>query len=396
MAEANRYHVGFVLYNPENKKELISVQSDKYFTPASNTKILTLYAGAITLGDSIPAFSYSTSESSIQIWPTGDPGFLYHTLPESSVQQFLASHDTVKISSAYYHEDRFGPGWSWEDYAYSYSPERSVFPVYGNVVRFEKDSLTNDIFQSPTVFSDSLIVNEGETFSIKREEYNNNFHVALGECDDCERVRPFHLSDPTLVNILQDTLKNNVVINQLSKSMNTKMYYSLSADSVYKHMMQESDNFIAEQLLLVVSGILTDTLQSQIAIDTIQHALNAFLPDTMNWVDGSGLSRYNLFTPRSIVRLWEELIRLFGQERLMNIVAIGGEAGTIKNLYKAESPYIYGKTGTLSNNHNLSGLLKTKSGKILLFSYMNNNYPGSSGPIKTEMERILYKIYEKY
>ena len=174
------------------------------------------------------------------------------------------------------------------------------------------------------------------------------------------------------------------------------MHFSLPVDSVYKHMMQESDNFIAEQLLLVVSGVLTDTLQSQIAIDTIQNSLNTFLPDTMNWVDGSGLSRYNLFTPRSLVKLWEELINLLGQERLMEIVAIGGEAGTIKNLYAAESPYIYGKTGTLRNNHNLSGLLKTKSGKVLLFSFMNNNYPGSSGPIKEEMERILYQIHEKY
>lgn len=396
VAEANQYHVGFVLYDPEKKKELISVQADKYFTPASNTKIITLYASAITLGDSIPAFAYTKSGSTIQIWPTGDPSFLYHTLPESQVQRFLTSADTVKVSTAYFHEDRFGPGWSWEDYAYAYSPERSVMPIYGNVVVFEKDSLTNNIEQNPTLFSDSLIVEKEESFSVKREEFNNIFHITLGDCEDCERIRPFHLTDQTLINLLQDTLKNTVVLNKEPRNAGAEYLYSLPVDSVYKHMMQESDNFIAEQLLLVVSGILTDTLRSRIAIDTIQHSLNAFLPDPMNWVDGSGLSRYNLFTPRSLVKLWEELIHLFGQERLMEIVAVGGQAGTIKNLYEADSPYIYGKTGTLRNNHNLSGLLKTKSGKLLLFSYMNNNYPNSSGPIKQEMERILYEIHEKY
>ena len=120
------------------------------------------------------------------------------------------------------------------------------------------------------------------------------------------------------------------------------------------------------------------------------------MPDDPQWVDGAGLSRYNLFTPRSIVWLWAQLLDKYGPEKLFPLLATGGVNGTIKNYYKAEDAYIYGKTGPLSNNHALSGYLLTKSGKTLIFSFMNNNYPGESYPVKKRMEKILWEVRENY
>jgi len=94
--------------------------------------------------------------------------------------------------------------------------------------------------------------------------------------------------------------------------------------------------------------------------------------------------------------LWQKLLEDFGRERLLQLISVGGESGTIKDWYIADQPYIYGKTGTLRHNHNLSGMLIAKSGRLLLFSYMNNHYQSSSSVIKEEMEKVLFKIYEKY
>jgi D-alanyl-D-alanine carboxypeptidase/D-alanyl-D-alanine-endopeptidase (penicillin-binding protein 4) len=200
-----------------------------------------------------------------------------------------------------------------------------------------------------------------------------------------------------LARIYSDTLHLPVSIStELERSPLAKLLYGLPQDSVFKVMMQESDNFLAEQLLLQVSAALTDTLNSTMGIDSLQHHLSKFLPDSVIWVDGSGLSRYNMTTPRNIVMLWNELIKMFGQERLMKIISIGGVAGTIENWYAEEQPYIYGKTGTLRHNHVLSGMLITKSGRLLLFSYMNNHYQSSSSVVKQNMEQVLHKIYEKY
>jgi D-alanyl-D-alanine carboxypeptidase/D-alanyl-D-alanine-endopeptidase (penicillin-binding protein 4) len=47
-------HVGFALYDLSSKKYLIDYQSDKYFTPASNTKIFTFYTSLMMLGTPLP------------------------------------------------------------------------------------------------------------------------------------------------------------------------------------------------------------------------------------------------------------------------------------------------------------------------------------------------------
>jgi D-alanyl-D-alanine carboxypeptidase/D-alanyl-D-alanine-endopeptidase (penicillin-binding protein 4) len=78
------------------------------------------------------------------------------------------------------------------------------------------------------------------------------------------------------------------------------------------------------------------------------------------------------------------------------MIANGGGRGTLKYYYRSDKPFIFGKTGTLSNNNSLSGFLRTRKGRLLIFSMMHNNYPNSSTPVKRRMEQILTEIHEKY
>jgi D-alanyl-D-alanine carboxypeptidase/D-alanyl-D-alanine-endopeptidase (penicillin-binding protein 4) len=96
------------------------------------------------------------------------------------------------------------------------------------------------------------------------------------------------------------------------------------------------------------------------------------------------------------VKLWEKIYEKIPESRLLPLLATGGKSGTIKDHYKAEKPFIFGKTGSLSNNHCLSGFLFTKKGHLLIFSFMNNNFVTPTSEVREVMQSILKEVYEKY
>jgi D-alanyl-D-alanine carboxypeptidase/D-alanyl-D-alanine-endopeptidase (penicillin-binding protein 4) len=389
-------YTGFVLYDPEEQKTIYSFNGDRYFTPGSNTKIFTFYTCLNLLRDSVPALRYMQVKDSLIFWGTGDPTLLYkNVLPSDKVYNFLKrSKKKLYFSNSNFNTSHFGEGWAWDDYNDYYSTERSPLPIYGNIFWME-------INGGKSVLKPKFFKKFGTTGpkkyrpKIERKIENNEFTFYPGRKADTLDI-PFHVDAELIANLLADTLNRSVKWINRPMPTNAQVLYSVTPDSLYKVMMQESDNFIAEQLLLVCAGIVSDTLQPEIAID---YALKNFMmdfPDKPLWVDGSGLSRYNLFTPRTIAQLWDKIYKLAPRERLFPLLATGGVSGTIKNWYRGEQPFIFGKTGTLSNNHCLSGFLVAKSGKVLIFSFMNNNYVATTTAIRTEMQLILKDIYEKY
>jgi D-alanyl-D-alanine carboxypeptidase/D-alanyl-D-alanine-endopeptidase (penicillin-binding protein 4) len=391
---------GLVVFDPEENKMIYERYSNKYFTPASNIKLLTFYAGLKILGDSIPALKYVVKNDSLIFWGTGDPSFLYPDLPESMVYQFLKNRkEKLYYLPPVFTEAHFGPGWAWDDYNSYYSVERSAFPIYGNYVKFDFLPGLGTPNSSPSFFEDNLVIEPDASQEIIRDPAANIFrHKTFIENKGFSQIVPFIYSPELFVKLMADTLKKPVeIIRQKTEGFSEiKTIYSLPADSLYKTMLQQSDNFIAEQILFMVSGKISDSLKTNLAIDHIKDNFLKDLPNEPFWVDGSGLSRYNLVTPRSMVKLLEKISREVPQKRLFKLLATGGKSGTIRNSYVAEEPYIFAKTGSLRNNHNLSGYLKARSGKVLIFSFMNNNYTVPSSEIKKQMELILRKIYEKY
>ncbi|MBL6447418.1 D-alanyl-D-alanine carboxypeptidase [Fulvivirga sp. 29W222] len=392
-----QHHSGLVIYDIESGDYILDYHGDKYFTPASNTKILTLLASLKTLGDSIPGLYYLESGDSLIFWGTGDPSLLNANLPEGPVFKFLNNTDKqLYFSSSNYFDEHFGPGWAWDDYLYTFSAEKSPLPIYGNLFTVSKSNKDTHLKLEQPFFKQFFWLGDTvrtENVLLRDISSNNTFYFPSSVESGFNEQIPFHYSDYFLASALADTLNQKVNLVSYSLPDNYKTIYSIPSDSAYKVMMQESDNFIAEQLMLINAGILTDSLNTERAIDySVNHYLQQ-IPDEPVWVDASGLSRYNLFTPRSMVWVWNELYKNYNPDRLFALLSVGGQFGTLKKYYKNATPYIFGKTGTLSNNHNISGFLKTKKGKLYIFAFMNNNYPTKAAVIKKEMERILYKVY---
>lgn len=382
---------GFVLYDPLSGKYLKTKNADLHFTPASNTKILTTYACLTSLPDSIPSFLVQQMADTIRLEPMGDPTFLHTDFPNQPVINRL-KNKPIEIHLPDNKLTPFGPGWAWDDYQYSYQTERSWMPIYGNEVRiFNRDTLS----VVPAFFEDyiSLFVGEKPGSLVYRERKFNLFNIWMEyDTSSFERKIPFDYSDELLARLLSDTTNAPVSFSKAPLSNYTTLYNEALVPALTL-MMQRSDNFLSEQLLITAARYSEYNNPDAFR----NHLLSKWhLSSPIQWVDGSGLSRYNLFTPRALVEI---LALIYGQlswNEITMIFPTGGVSGTLKNWYPGNPPYVFAKTGTLSNNHCLSGYIKTNSGRILIFSFMNNNYLSPVSDLKREMQRVLEAVRDAY
>ena len=392
----SQQHTGISIQKLGEKKELAAYQSTKYYNPASNTKLFSYYAGLCALGDSIPGLEYLEWGELLIIRGTGDPSFLHPDLPHSKVYDFLKSRKEPIFFTPYNFENkRFGPGWAWEDYNDYYQPEVSPMPVYGNIARFSGGGSQG--FQVSPSFWNNAAMLDTTASGIERDEFKNVFHhsklaVPQGLIQDV----PVHMTNALTVQLLSDTLKREVKLINIPLEIELQKINSIPSDSLYKRMMQTSDNMLAEQLMLLYASANGLPLNTEKAIaHAIKHHMSD-LPDRLVWKDGSGLSRYNLFTPRTITALLQKIYQKVPQEKLFQILPTGGKSGTLNNFFKSEKPFVFAKTGSFSNNYCLSGYLITKKGKTMVFSFMNNNFTRPSSEVRKEVERILTGLHAKF
>ncbi len=392
----SQHHVGISVYDPARKKTLAAYQDDHYFTPASNTKLFSFYAGLSVLGDSVPGLEYQLRDSTLFFRGTGDPSLFHPDLPPSAVVDFLNNRkEKLVFSGKNFETTAFGPGWAWSDYSDYYQAERSPLPVYGNIARFTSPSGLYVRVQ-PEFWQDSVSL-DTTISGIDRVQHSNQFRRSLNALPaGLEQDVPFRTSDALTTQLLTKALNKEVVVNNEAMLPPFQKVYSIPSDSLYRRMMQVSDNMMAEQLMLLYASANGLPLDTKKAIAHAQENLLADLPDLPIWRDGSGLSRYNLFTPRSIVALLDKIHKKMPQERLFMILPAGGHSGTLRNMFKGKDSFVFAKTGSLSNVFCLSGYLITKKGKLLYFSFMNNNYTKTTAQIRQEVARILTGLHDKY
>ena len=391
-----QHHVGISVYDPAKQKTLASYQDDHYFTPASNTKLFSFYAALTALGDSLPGLEYQLQDSVLIFRGTGDPSLLHPDLPTSAVVDFLKNRkEKLLLSMARTDNPIYGPGWSWDDYNDYYQAERSPLPVYGNIARFTSPSGLYLRVQ-PEFWQDSLDL-DTTVVGLVRDRYRNHFRRSLHALPiGLEQDIPVRTSNQLTAALLSYGLEKKVTLTDEEFSSPWKTVHSIPADSLYRRMMQVSDNMMAEQTMLLYAAAHGLPLNTTQAIEHAQLSILADLPDRALWRDGSGLSRYNLFTPRTMIALLGKIAKKIPQDRLFNILPAGGASGTLRNMFKEQEAFVHAKTGSLSNVYCLSGYLITRKGRLLYFSFMNNNFARPTSEIRTEVARVLTGLHDRY
>jgi D-alanyl-D-alanine carboxypeptidase/D-alanyl-D-alanine-endopeptidase (penicillin-binding protein 4) len=390
-------HVGISLYDPATQQYLYNYQGDKFFVPASNTKLFACYAAIKNLGDSLVGLRYvDKGNGTIEAEGNGDASFLMGDFKNHPVYDFLKKQKRVLLTDANWRDNGLGAGWAWDDFNSDYMAERSAMPIYGNLVKFTSAGglkAMPSYFQKPM---GELPVNG--SFNVRREFGTNHFFTRPGTTKFTSADIPFYTAgNEVLLQLLSDTLKTKVelVHTKLDRTPDVVKIYSQPTDSLLKIMMHRSDNFFAEQTLLMISNEKLGMMNNNRIIDTLLKTDFAGLPQKPKWVDGSGLSRYNLFTPQDFVWVLTQMKNEFKWERIQAILPTGGE-GTLSSYYKNYAGKIYAKTGSLSNHLALSGYITTKKGRQLIFSVLVNAEMVPAANIRKGVEKFLTGLMEKF
>lgn len=393
---------GFLLADATTGEELFALRPDNYFTPASNTKLFTFFLSRHVLSSSCPALVYKEEGDRLHLWGTGHP-LLLHPLFDSFdiVLPWLVAQDKILILNSPPKEaiTRYGLGWSWDDFNDGYVYERSLFPVYGNSLHLSKDRADEAIRIRPA----GIQLTTGQTGIelLSRAEASNSFVAAprLFQQETLDLRRPLVVSPALSASLLSQALDKIVLSDTLArpaKEEAIRLEIPL-ADTLYRRLMDNSDNFIAEQLLVLSA---TAKYGRPDLNQLFAYARDTLLADLQltkrQWVDGSGLSRYNQFSPRQLSLLMQAILKAEDIDTLKSLLASGTSKGTLSGRFITDEgkPYLWAKTGSLRNVLCLSGFVETESGRRLVFSFLHNNYPGRSSDHYTAMEQAMQWIYE--
>ncbi len=165
---------------------------------------------------------------------------------------------------------------------------------------------------------------------------------------------------------------------------------------ISKALLEPSQNWITEQVMRSMSAG-DEPLASRVAaLDSIEAVLEREAGvDTLDLYlqDGSGLSAYNLVTPRAISGVLARMLRTpyAGQWRDA-LAAPGEDDSTLEYRLDELEGRIEAKTGTISNVNSLSGYVLDDAGRTMIFSILTNGSGLPSSRVRAAIDDVVRAI----
>jgi D-alanyl-D-alanine carboxypeptidase/D-alanyl-D-alanine-endopeptidase (penicillin-binding protein 4) len=448
---------GLLVVDAQTGETLFEKNADGYFVPASNMKLFTTALALAKLG---PDYKFHTTletrgtispggilSGDVVLVGRGDPNLSNRKFPYELKEEFdgppekalleladaLVARGVKEISGdvigddSYFPRERYPNGWEIDDMVWEYGAaisaivvddntvavtlipgEKTGDPVQASVAPLTPDfALQNDVITSASeVKSDLTLTREpGASLVVVRgtlpaKSAPRKLVLAIEEPAQhaasllaallAERgvklngkVRAVHVpeADVTPRTVLAEhvsvPLGDSVkLVNKISQNLHTEMLLRTAA-------RQNSLWSTPEEMLKTPEGF---------------YAAAGIAPDDVIQTDGSGLSRHDLVTPRSIVTL---LKYAQGQTWFAPYYAslpVAGIDGSLQDRMKGTvaAGRIHAKTGSVEHVRTLSGFAETPSGRRLIFSFLSNNQGGKSHEAADALNGFCVAMIEEF
>ncbi len=349
--------IGIKVVAVETGEMIYAKNAQKLHHPASTTKLFTAATALAKLGSEFRFTTalYTDAEkgaqtiNSIYLKGCGDPILktedVVNLVVKVAESGILSIAGDIIVDESYFDTVREGPGWMWDDRPYLISALsiRSLEP-------------------DPKTASRAIACGQLLKKTLEEKGVKVSGQVIVGIVPSDFRILAIHESLP-LADIV--TLMN-----------------------------KPSDNWIAEMLFKTLGAEVKGEPGSW---QKGREAISAYLveilgqPSVHRFVDGSGLSRYNLVSAELLTQL---LVGMYHDFELMpeftSSLPIAGVDGTLRSrmrgMYAAKT--LRAKTGTLSGVSALAGYTRSADGEVLAFGILISHYVGSAVAARGVQDRI--------
>ncbi|CAN5807705.1 D-alanyl-D-alanine carboxypeptidase/D-alanyl-D-alanine-endopeptidase [soil metagenome] len=435
---------GFCVMTADSGKLIASHNMQQSLIPASTLKTLTTGAALALLG---PDFKYETRieydgtydsingiiKGNIYIHGSGDPSFnsarfikgdsisVFQSLPfRLSFKGIKKIEGNIIGDASCFSDNPVPDGWTWSDLGQYYGAGTCGLTYSDNSVSLYFDSnkgdsciltRTDPVLENVIYRSDVMADGKKDEALVYGAPYGNmyyvhgsipagkkNFEVRASHPDPAYQCAKdfYELLKPAIaVSGKPTTMRRMQLANEKvnAKRKTLSIVYSPSLYEIVEETNIHSNNLYAEQLLRTLGMLKGKGGTTEDGIEVVKNYWQALgiNTDGLYMTDGSGLSRSNGITTLIQAQILQKASTQKWYVYFIKSLPVAGRSGSMSSLCKgtlAENN-LQAKTGYINRARGYAGYVKTKSGKLLCFSLLANNYNCSATDMKKKLERIL-------
>ena len=404
----------------ESGEVLYDRGGDRLLTPASNLKIYTSACALDTFGSN-HRFQTTVGAGCVMrngnwygdLWLIGGGDSILRTKDLATIadravkEMHLKSiSGRVKVDNSRYAGERLGPGWMWDDEPSDYSMAVTPLMLDFNTltVKLTRGANGAEAKLAPPADYPSIRRaekhNEGEQPSVTRRPFGDDLTLLEGVELEKPVEQRLSVNDPGrwAAAVFEQMLRDRGV-EFLPGMAGTKPSFVISPwvthdgpplSETLKHFNHKSENAVGEVLLHEIAierGVKRPDWPAGAKVISKWLVDKAGLEKgSFRLVDGSGLSRYNLISADSSVRLLKYLHGSKHFDAFFQSLPIEKVDG---------KPVVSAKGGSMSGVSTMSGYIKTDDGRMLAFSLLANGFIGDNKPV-FDLRQCVWRELVRY
>jgi serine-type D-Ala-D-Ala carboxypeptidase/endopeptidase (penicillin-binding protein 4) len=413
-----------ILVQPLSKgQNLYSRDAQKYFTPASNAKLLTTAAALQQLGANfrIRTSVYQDGNNVVRVVGRGDPSFSdtqFVALARQLKAKGITQIEKLIADDSYFQGDIVHPSWEWEDVYSDYGAPVNSLIVNQNVFSIK---LVPQVVGKPlqvgwTDFSEARlwqIINQSVTVEEKQPAFINVTRELSGNVLRIQgqlgaKADPFLVKMPVVdpnnyflrrfrIALIGEKIRlgETAVVSSSVNQQELAFVESPLLSDLVMETNQNSNNLYAEALLRAMASQPKKPDQTTVnaALEVLKTTLTQLGVNPTGYVivDGSGLSRHNLISPEALVQVLQGMAKTPSSSVYRASLPIAGKSGTLKSRFQntpAEG-IVQAKTGTMTGVVSLSGYVNSSKYEPLVFSIIVNQSEQKAKALREGVDEIV-------